>query len=266
MSYRTVGGRYGTAQLWADVGDHVAVCGFCGYLGLWKKEDWSESQVLQVGEESVTSFTYFKGLFYFGLGGGGISVWSLENSSCIAKLEAHNNFVETLVVNDRVIASCSIDVTSRSSYLKVMGREFWKVMQEIDYEGFCSPQSLGIDHSKLACQLSMNKIELWDIDEDRCFRIIYFDDCYSGSLVIGVYLVVDKLTVVDTRHGPRPLCTGQDSTACLFFAQGSTCAAQAHRPAQHSTVMVCATSVHLSVQHRAILSCAQHRTEQVRTG
>ncbi|GMH34925.1 hypothetical protein BSKO_02786 [Bryopsis sp. KO-2023] len=104
----------------ADVGEHVAVCGSYGYLGFWKKEDWSESQVLQIGDE-ITSFTYFEGFLYFGLVGG-----------------------------------------------------------------------LGIGHSKFACQSSTDRIELWDIDEDRCFRTIYFNDC----LVIGMYLTIDRLVVV----------------------------------------------------------------------
>ncbi|GMH34942.1 hypothetical protein BSKO_02803 [Bryopsis sp. KO-2023] len=182
----------------ADVGEYFAVCGSFGYLGFWKKEDFSESQVLQI-REKITSFTYFEGLLYFGLGGGGISFWRLKNADCVVQLEAHANFVDTLVVNERVIASCAIDVSTVGGHIKVMERERGEVLQAIHFEDFYSPQSFGIGHSKFACQVSMNKVELWDIDEDCCFRTIYFDDRFIGAHVIGIYLTVDKLTVVDSK-------------------------------------------------------------------
>ncbi|GMH34929.1 hypothetical protein BSKO_02790 [Bryopsis sp. KO-2023] len=82
----------------ADVGEHIAVCGWHGYLGFWKKEDWTPSQVLQIEcysrdieeNERITCFTYFKGLFYCGLHGGEISVFSEENADLVAKFHVHD--------------------------------------------------------------------------------------------------------------------------------------------------------------------------------
>ncbi|GMH34978.1 hypothetical protein BSKO_02839 [Bryopsis sp. KO-2023] len=78
----------------ADVGKHVAVCGCHGYLVLWKKEDWSESQVLQIGDKQIESFTYFEGLFYFGLHGAATDLhMKCQKGWCSSENENDNDYI-----------------------------------------------------------------------------------------------------------------------------------------------------------------------------